>query len=166
MAVLCAKLMPNGGEYVHFGIKHGIDELIGCGELSAEVKCVKLQFNIDGMPLFKSSGVCIWPILCTVLESSSREPFVVGVFCGVSKQPSMQAFLNDFVDECRDVVATGIVIGDHLLSVELNSFVCDAPARAMIKITSRRIGVTSAVTSAHRKASGVGKLFTQKPLPP
>ena len=126
------KKLHNGGEYIHFGVKHGVEELVKCGELS-NVDHLKLQFNVDGLPLFKSSGMCIWPILCLVLESSSREPFVVGIYCGPSKPTDLPAFLSDFVSECSELVATGISLDDRVFTVELNSFVCDAPARAMMK---------------------------------
>lgn len=48
-----------------------------------------LNFNIDGLPLFKSSNVQIWPILCSV---ERFQPFVVAVFCGNEKPNSVRDF--------------------------------------------------------------------------
>jgi len=39
-----------------------------------------LQFNVDRLPLFKSSSTDLWPILCYV-KQSQLEPFVVGLYC-------------------------------------------------------------------------------------
>ena len=125
--------LPGGGEYIHFGLKRGIEEMINSSDLASFDGHLKLQFNVDGLPLFKSSGKCIWPILCMISQSSLKEPFVVGIFCGISKPHDLNAFFADFVDECQQLAHDGIRIGDHNLCVELHSFVCDAPARAMIK---------------------------------
>ncbi|CAG7820584.1 unnamed protein product, partial [Allacma fusca] len=42
-------------------------------------RCIKLQFNIDGLPIFKSTGEQFWPILCYVV-SSLMPPFVIGLY--------------------------------------------------------------------------------------
>lgn len=50
-------------------------------------EAVKVQFNIDGLPLFKSSNAQFWPILavitnCTVFGvlKACSEPFIVSLF--------------------------------------------------------------------------------------
>jgi hypothetical protein len=102
------KNLANGGQYIHFGLKHGIEELVNSGDIASDEKHLKLQFNVDGLPLFKSSGMCIWPILCLVLQSYCNEPFVVGIFCGMSKPADLNEFFADFIDECKHVVDNGI----------------------------------------------------------
>lgn len=43
-----------------------------------------LIFNVDGIPLFKNSNIQLWPILGQIQNVKSN-PFVVAVFCGISK---------------------------------------------------------------------------------
>lgn len=52
-----------GGKYWHGGIRRNIERLfIGIKKDIA----INLSFNIDGLPLFKSSKVTFWPILAHV----------------------------------------------------------------------------------------------------
>jgi len=48
------KSLKNGGKYCHFGLLKGLNELLKPSDC-AGTTCLKLQFNIDGVPLFKSS---------------------------------------------------------------------------------------------------------------
>lgn len=43
-------------------------------------QCNKLQLNVDGLPLFKCSGMSIWPILCLLPQFLGTEPFVIGAY--------------------------------------------------------------------------------------
>lgn len=52
-----------GGKYWHGGLKSNIEKLFtGIKENIA----IKLSFNVDGLPLFKSSKITFWPILAHV----------------------------------------------------------------------------------------------------
>lgn len=127
------KKLSDDAEYIHFGITRGIEELVKSGHIDECKTHLQLQFNIDGLPLFKSSGMSIWPILCLIVPSSCSEPFVIGIYCGMTKPSDLNAYLADFIAEAREIVSSGIVIENKHFTVELNSFVCDAPARAMLK---------------------------------
>jgi len=75
--------LPGGGEYIHFGLEAGLRRLICRDSIvpyDGREQNMSLQFNIDGLPLFKSSKMCLWPILCIVRESTIKEPFVVGAY--------------------------------------------------------------------------------------
>ncbi|KAL0153062.1 hypothetical protein M9458_051661, partial [Cirrhinus mrigala] len=48
---------------------------------------VELCFNVDGVPLFKSSKMCFWPILGQIQNS---QPFIVALFYGSSKPDSVE----------------------------------------------------------------------------
>ena len=93
-----------------------------------------LSINIDGVPLFKSSGIQLWPILCSVRQF---EPFVVAVFCGDAKPNSVQEYLSDYVSELANLQQNGIYFNDEigLLRVTVHAFVCDASARPCVKCT-------------------------------
>jgi len=72
----------SGGEYCHFGLAEGLKQHIRCHGPPLG-PTIQLQVNIDGLPLFKSSQVQVWPILCSVFNASfNKDPFVVGIFSG------------------------------------------------------------------------------------
>jgi len=125
------KQICGGGEYIHFGIRNGIQKLHNQGHLG-NTDALELQFGIDGVALYKSSNSSLWPIMCLVKNSISK-PFVVGVFCGKSKPGNVEAFLSDFVHELSLLLTDGMEFAETRFAVILNSFVCDTPARAMLK---------------------------------
>lgn len=49
-----------GGQYWHHGIESGLKTIFV--KLNTDIK-LALNFNIDGLPLFKSSPIGLWPIL-------------------------------------------------------------------------------------------------------
>src|SRR6218665_531926 len=125
--------LDGGGHYVHLGIHKGIAGLQKSGHLR-NLDTVQLQFNIDGLPLYKSSSISLWPILCLVKNCArNQDPFVVGTFCGNSKPGNVEAFLSDFIQEMKGLLQHGIQFDDSNYAVVLHSFVCDAPARALLK---------------------------------
>ncbi|RXN19670.1 hypothetical protein ROHU_025543 [Labeo rohita] len=66
-----------GGEYKYYGLEKGI-----CRYLSQmETNDVHLNINVNGIPLFKSSGVQFWPILA---KCGHFDPFIVAMFSGQS----------------------------------------------------------------------------------
>lgn len=56
-------------------------------------------------------------------------------------------FLKPFNDDLADVLMGGIVYNGQNILVEVSSFVCDAPARAFVKIIKSHNGNTQAVTN-------------------
>jgi len=87
------------GKNFHFGIAAGISSL----DLSQfESNELKLQFNIDGLPLFKSSSVEFWPILC-LAKNTLTAPFVVGLYSGKKKPSSLNEYLDEFVRDLNSV---------------------------------------------------------------
>jgi hypothetical protein len=94
---------------------------------------LELSLNIDGLPLFKSSGTNLWPILCAIhLEPAAVFP--VAITSGKSK-PTDLDFMNDTLEEMSRLIDNGITFNGKQISVSLRSIVCDAPARAMVLAT-------------------------------
>jgi len=124
--------LPDGGQYVHIGLKAGIENRLRLHAITLEPCTLELQVNIDGLPLFKSSSTSLWPILCLVKQSQSA-PFVVGLYCGKSKPASLHMYFASFVREVLYLIQHGIDFAGTHYDVALHSFVCDAPARAMVK---------------------------------
>ncbi|KAK0155406.1 hypothetical protein N1851_002204 [Merluccius polli] len=88
----------------------------------------KLQINIDGLPLFKSSGIQVWPILGCLLGFPIKEPVVIALFCGPQKPKPAE----DFVSELKEL-ESGIDFEGKMIFVKLDSVICDTPARAFVK---------------------------------
>jgi len=94
-----------------------------------------LFVNIDGLPLAKSSSIQFWPILCKIDQSLCKlDPFIVAVYCGQSKPPDIYEYLKDFIQEYKNLCNDGLVIDSKLYSVSISGFICDAPARAFVKV--------------------------------
>ena len=72
--------------YCYFGVKQGVVNRLS--QLVANYMTVNqvitLQFIIDGLPLFKSSNLQLWPILCLMehfdgMVQTNKEPFIVAL---------------------------------------------------------------------------------------
>lgn len=125
-----------GGAYHYIGIQSCLERLHQSGLLTATTNmCINIQINIDGLPLFKSSGMQLWPILGSVKEPDVKvsEPFVIAVFAGMSKPTSGAEYLSDFVAEVTKLHKHGFQLSSVVVFVRLHSIVCDAPARAFLK---------------------------------
>lgn len=73
-----ASVAKCNGQYKYCGLENGICRFLSLSESNA----VRLHVNIDGVPLFKSSGIQFWPILA---KFSHFDPFIVAIFCGEKK---------------------------------------------------------------------------------
>ena len=123
-----------GGEYYHFGLAKGIlSKLSSILHLPNYLRVLKLQFNIDGLPLFKSSKIQFWPILCMIDCDYTKTPFIVGLFCGSGKPSSVWEYLKALVDDLSHLLKNGVTYRGTPLRVIVSSFICDAPARAFVK---------------------------------
>ena len=126
-----------GGEYYHFGLANGIRQVLEILPQAVFDKCdnvLKLLFNMDGLPVFKSTNTHLWPILCAFsVNGKLCRPFTVGLFYGVEKYKQVHEFLEDFVSELRDCKANGLMCRNRRFDVRDHCFICDAPARAFVK---------------------------------
>ena len=130
-----------GGHYIYLGIESGLLKILTQNiRQFANNDELLLDFNIDGIPLFKSCNTQFWPILCSL---SKFEPFIVALYCGNSKPNSVQVYLNDFLEEFENLKLNGLTFNERFYSVKLNAFICDAPARSFIKCTVGHIGYYS-----------------------
>ena len=143
-----------GGEYYHFGLATGVMSRLKSLTLLANT--VWMQFNVDGLPLFKSSRLQFWPILATVNVDHTRSPFLVGLFCGHSKPKSVSEFLGPFIADLRDILENGILHNGQQILVKVSSFVCNAPPEHFLK-TSRATMAILDVTNASKWVNGKAK---------
>ena len=117
------------GDYIYFGIESGILKILA-QNASFSSDCIELYVNVDGVPISKSSTDQLWPILCSF---DKFEPFIVALFSGKSKPDCIEDYLNDFLEEYRELKLTGVRYNSKSYQVRVKGFVCDAPARAFLK---------------------------------
>lgn len=118
-----------GGSFWYGGIKNC---LLNLHPNTNEKNEILLNFNMDGLPLSRSSKIEFWPILMSIANDLMISPMVVAIYCGVGK-PSVDEFLENFVNELLEVLACGLTIDNVHFKVSINGFICDTPARCYIK---------------------------------
>lgn len=121
----------SGGKYSYFGITSRLQLMLSHNpDFVKDHDSVRLSVNIDGIPLYKSSPDQLWPIL---IKFDSFQPIVVALYCGKEKPNCVYSYLQDFLEEFRQLSQDGVVVDGKKLNVSIHSFVCDAPARCFIK---------------------------------
>ncbi|XP_047140215.1 uncharacterized protein LOC124815503 [Hydra vulgaris] len=136
----------SGGKYIYYCLETNIlKNLIKFPDLEK----IELVVNVDGIPLFKSTSVALWPILCSF---SSIQPFAVAIFCGKSKPLYEESFMFDFVNELLILLQNGIKTPYKHYLVSLKSFCCDAPARQFLKSINSHNGYNSCEQCVIRSA--------------
>lgn len=98
---------------------------------------ISLNVNIDGLPIYNSSKLQLWPILCHVFEIPRSPVIVAGIYAGQNKPSDLNGYLLPFVTEMKQL-ESGITVTDKsgkekTIQVKLRAFLCDSPARALIK---------------------------------
>lgn len=119
-----------GGQYAYFGIESCILKILANNPSFSLHDSIGLNVNIDGVPLFKSSGGQFWPILCSFARF---QPFVVALYYGTEKPSVAEEYLSDFIEDYRNLKENGITYENKKFEFHINAFVCDAPARAFVK---------------------------------
>ena len=95
------------GEFCYFGVKSSLvkyfDSIkhVSRADMPAIGSNLNLNFNIDGIPLFRSSAISFWPILCTI-DKVDMLPLVVAIYCGAKKKTEVNSYLEKFVNELKD----------------------------------------------------------------
>lgn len=124
-------LIPlSDGEYWHQGLEYCLKKTFP--NISAPKK-ISLNFNIDGLPIYNSSKMELWPILFNIAEMPQVPAMVIGIFCGKAKTSDVDSFLMPFVDELKELIIKGVEINSHKITINVRCFVCDSPARAYVK---------------------------------
>lgn len=125
--------------FIHMGLRKGILENLS--KADRNLSDITLRFNVDGIPLFKSSQVQFWPVLCVVTNSEHKHIFAVSVYCGVGKPPSLRDFLAPSLKELSELEHGGLYFsGRTIKNIIVDSVICDAPARSFIKAIKGHMG--------------------------
>lgn len=146
-----------GGKFWYNGLEKSLRLIFST--LNCDIS-ISLNFNFDGLPLYNSSKISFWPILASIfgmimpliihdfesskystrinfqiLEMPHIQPIVVAVWCGTSKPTNLNDYLDEFVEELKQLLTNPISVKNHFITVRIRCFICDSPARAFIKGT-------------------------------
>lgn len=119
-----------GGQYWHNGLQSCLTKIFG--KLSSNIN-IQLNFNIDGLPLFKSSPISFWPILFNIHDMPDIRPMVVGIWCGERQPNNLNEFLEPFVNEICALTKYGLKVNGYKITISIRCFICDSPARSFLK---------------------------------
>ncbi len=131
------------GKYFHFGLFKGISKIFT--NFSRLIEYFDIFIHFDGLPLFKSTNVEMWPILCRIKTERDgfSQVFCVGSYVGCGKPSDSNNYLSILVEELKDLLNEGIEVGDRKLFVRQIAFICDAPAKSYVKKTIDHGGYSS-----------------------
>ena len=115
---------------------------------------INLMVNIDGLPLFKSSNLQLWPIL---IRFSSFKPVPVALYCDY-KKPDMEEYLGEFVDEMEKLLSEPLVVSGSSYELSIYTFTCDTPARALLKEIVQHTGYYACERCAMKGTSIRGRI--------
>uniref|UniRef100_A0A1Y1LMP9 Transposase domain-containing protein n=1 Tax=Photinus pyralis TaxID=7054 RepID=A0A1Y1LMP9_PHOPY len=125
------------GDFVYFGLENTLSKYLLNEKIKGEIlkkRKFELIFNIDGIPVAKSSNKQFWPILCRIyLKNFIVRPFPVAIYYGSTKPVSLSLYLKDLVTELNHLIVNGLRHSNMVINVSVLFFTCDAPARAFIK---------------------------------
>ncbi|CAG9812907.1 unnamed protein product [Phaedon cochleariae] len=143
-SVEVSKVAP--GTYSHMGIESQITRILdilpeGTQQLPKEIK---LNINIDGTVISRSSGSDFWPIIGWFPQGTfpnfNPEPFVIGIYHGRVKPSSANDFLKQFVEEFITLEKNGLKFRNEPIKLVFNALVCDAPAKSFVTYTKSHNG--------------------------
>ena len=127
------ELKDDKSEFVYIGIAENLKRIVNLKNHEKE-KVLLLQFNIDGLPLFKTGDQEFWPILGKIFfYPDIYKPFSISVYHGIGKPKLLHRYFKQFIEELNYLLENGLKIENELFKIEIMCFICDKPAKAFIK---------------------------------
>lgn len=117
------------GHFYYFGLTQKLTKVL---TKNGNCNSLQLDFNVDGLPLHKSTNMSFWPILCRIQNLSDESPFAVAIFCG-NRKPPLKEFMLEFIAELSHLAKNSLKVNERTVSIQIRAFCCDTPARAFIK---------------------------------
>lgn len=149
------------------------------GQFLSDKNNISLSFFTDGIPLFKSSGVSLWPVYLIINEIPRQERFLKknmllwGIWQGTGK-PNMTVFLKSLVLDLQKLYTEGInleIEGEEIsCKVMLLVGTMDLPARAGVLHMTQYNGEYSCIFCMHpgavvRSGNGYCRSFPYVNMP-
>lgn len=124
----------SGMEYYCFGYRNQILKTLSRypDEMLNKTDILMIKDNVDGLPLYKSSCVTVWPLLAAIDNLKPVIVFPVVITVGISKPSDLQ-FLSEAVAEMNDLTKNGIMYHGRTIRIQFTAHICDTPARHMVK---------------------------------
>lgn len=134
-----------GGEYSYLSLKRVLPNVLKKAGLTLQNLTesnnqLKIQFNIDRLPVFNSVNYSVWPILGSVVSPIKSDVFAIAVFGGNSKPNDFNAYIKPLVNELQQIANDdGFFLTDLGLKVQImvENFCCDAPAKADLRLVKQ-----------------------------
>ncbi|KAJ8685497.1 hypothetical protein QAD02_021290 [Eretmocerus hayati] len=95
----------DNSEFVYFGIRKALEMMVRPS--LHVIKILKLQFNVDGLPISKSSLIEFWLIMGKIFMEDiliTYDPFAIAAWKGEGKPKSVELFLEDFITELNIIL--------------------------------------------------------------
>ncbi|XP_055599416.1 uncharacterized protein LOC129748738 isoform X2 [Uranotaenia lowii] len=99
-----------GGQYWYRGLQACLNN---CFQNLQKPMSISININIDGLPMYKSSRLQLWPILINIFEMPDLNPMPVAIYCGNNKPSDLDSFLKPFADELDVITSNGLCINGH-----------------------------------------------------
>ncbi|XP_072154974.1 uncharacterized protein [Bemisia tabaci] len=131
--VIVKKLEKAGGEFYYFGLMKAVQNALE--RTSEKVTNIAMVTGINGLPLFKSSGVHFTPILGKIISIPDlrHHVFPIAIHCGDTDKPQdAEEFLSPFIDEVTDLIKNGVNFKGNVYNFTLKGFSCDCPAKSFV----------------------------------
>ncbi|ODM97414.1 hypothetical protein Ocin01_09266 [Orchesella cincta] len=131
-----------GGKFYYFGVSKKIVRCINEGLTSFQYplfrnvdieNLITLSISTDGIPIFKSSNIQMWPLLFKIDQALQPKPQVAGIFCGETKPSDIKQFMSEFVSEMLTLEKEGLLVNGQTFNVRISCVIADAPARSFVK---------------------------------
>jgi hypothetical protein len=120
------------GEYAHFGLTDKVKSLSLYNAQSSAV--LDIDLGIDGLPVFKSSTVALWPIMCYFSNIPKKiKPFPIGIFYGHGHPENVDEFFTPFAGELTKLMSEGVIAVDgKIKKINVRMLAVDTPARGFV----------------------------------
>lgn len=111
----------------HFGLENGILTKLKSG-FKRPNNITRLQINVDGVSVYKKnkSKLEFRPILGRLIDCRDTVPFEINLYCGKSKQPSLDDYLRPFIVEAKYLEENGLEWKGRHYYVTIRPFYCDS----------------------------------------
>lgn len=118
------------GSYFHIGLEKNLCKIIDYVK-AEKIDEIILDIGIDGLPIFKSSEIGLWPILGRIVNLPMVKVFLIGTYVGKKKPFDVDNFLHDLVSDLKKL-KDGFLYEDYNINIKIRAFVCDTPCRTFI----------------------------------
>lgn len=99
---------------------------------------IEIVLSVDGLPISRSSGGQVWPILGSIYNFTE-----VFIMVNQKKPDDSNIFMEDFVVKAKNLVENGLTFNNHHYRCLLKMLCADAPAKAFVLNVKSHTGYSS-----------------------